>query len=141
MLKYSKKTIRRTFVGTSAQLWQQLCGMNVMMYYIVYIFYMAGFSGKTNLVFSSIQTIINVVVTIPALIFMDRLGRRPILLVGGVLIIWLFTQAGILVTCVVPVDAVNGNTTVIIITPKENTSAAKAVVACSYLFVASFAPT
>lgn len=57
---------RRTFIGMSAQMWQQLvilnlgkfeadlqCGMNVMMYYIVYVFQMAGLTGNENLVSSS----------------------------------------------------------------------------------------
>ena len=33
---------RRTMAGVFAQLWQQLLGGNVMMYYIVYVFQMAG---------------------------------------------------------------------------------------------------
>ncbi len=33
---------RRTMVGVSVQVWQQLLGGNVMLYYLVYIFNMAG---------------------------------------------------------------------------------------------------
>jgi hypothetical protein len=33
---------RRTLAGFSVQAWQQLSGANVMTYYVVYIFYMAG---------------------------------------------------------------------------------------------------
>ena len=64
---FRKKTIRKTIVGVSAQMWQQLCGMNVMMYYIVYIFRMAGYGESMVLVSGSIQYVLNVVMTIPAL--------------------------------------------------------------------------
>jgi len=46
------------------------------MYYITYIFAMAGYSGNANLLASSIQYIINVIMTVPALLFLDRWGRR-----------------------------------------------------------------
>ena len=47
---FTKKYRQRTITAIFAQIWQQLTGMNVMMYYIVYIFQMAGYSGNTNLV-------------------------------------------------------------------------------------------
>jgi hypothetical protein len=39
---FGPKIWKRTVVGVSAQIWQQLLGGNVMLYYIVYIFSMAG---------------------------------------------------------------------------------------------------
>lgn len=62
-----------------------------------YVFLMAGKTEGTLLLSSSIQYIINVVMTVPALIYMDRWGRRPTLLVGAALMaIWMFCNAGIL---------------------------------------------
>lgn len=50
---------------------------------------------NANLLASSIQYIINVVMTVPALIWMDRWGRRPTLLVGSTLMMtWMFANAG-----------------------------------------------
>lgn len=46
-----------------------------------YIFTMAGLANNVLLP-SSIQFIINVVMTVPALIWVDRWGRRPTLLAG-----------------------------------------------------------
>lgn len=54
------------------------------MYYISYVFGMAGYSGNANLL-ASIQYVINVIMTIPALIWVDRWGRRPTLLIGAFL--------------------------------------------------------
>lgn len=86
---FSARYINRTHIGLFTQIWSQLTGMNVMMYYITYVFAMAGLTGNTLLVSSSIQYVINVVMTIPALIFVDRVGRRPTLMVGSTLMaIW-----------------------------------------------------
>lgn len=132
--------INRTHIGVFTQIWSQLTGMNVMMYYITYVFTMAGLTGNNLLVSSSIQYVINVVMTVPALLFVDRWGRRPTLLVGAALMaVWLFANAGILGSdgTYVPNGIDN--------TPEAKTSvtgaASKGVIACSYLFVASFAPT
>jgi sugar porter (SP) family MFS transporter len=133
------KMLNRTHIGVFTQIWSQLTGMNVMMYYITYIFTMAGLS-KNVLLPSSIQFIINVVMTVPALIYVDRWGRRPTLLVGATLMMtWLFINAALLAVYSVPP------------TPNEFPSKsesmkitgapAKALIACTYLFVASFAPT
>lgn len=39
---FAKGMWKRTLVGVSVQVWQQLLGGNVMLYYLVYIFNMAG---------------------------------------------------------------------------------------------------
>lgn len=110
------------------------------MYYISYVFAMAGYKGNANLLASSIQYIINVVMTLPALIWMDRWGRRPTLLVGALLMAtWMFANGGILASYGVVVPGGINNT------PEESMKVsgapAKGLIACTYLFVASFAPT
>ncbi|KAI4281648.1 MAG: hypothetical protein L6R35_005600, partial [Caloplaca aegaea] len=138
--------INRTHIGVFTQIWSQLTGMNVMtlqkkVYYITYVFLMAGVRGNANLVASSIQYVINVVMTVPALLYIDRWGRRPTLLVGAALMMtWLFANAGILASYghyAGPAGVAN--------TPAASWEVSgppsKAVIACSYLFVASYAPT
>jgi hypothetical protein len=141
---FTPRYINRTHIGLFTQIWSQLTGMNVMMYYITYVFTMAGLTGNNLLVSSSIQYVINVVMTVPALIWIDRIGRRPTLLIGSSLMAtWLIVNAGLLGGAGTPVPGgivVDGNHI------KEaqvqvTGSASKAVIACSYLFVASFAPT
>ncbi|KAM0722588.1 hypothetical protein Q7P37_002029 [Cladosporium fusiforme] len=138
---FTPRYINRTHIGLFTQIWSQLTGMNVMMYYITYVFAMAGLTGNTLLVSSSIQYVINVVMTVPALIWVDRVGRRPTLLLGSTLMMtWLFANAGILAvygTDPGP-DGVGGIKEASV---RVTGSASKAVIACSYLFVASFAPT
>ena len=134
---FTKKYILRTVTACWAQAWQQLTGMNTLMYYIVYVFQMAGYEGDANLVASSIQYCLNTGMTIPALYFMDKLGRRPVLLTGAAFMMaWQFAVSGLLATYSVDNPI---NETVRIQIPEEHGKAAKAVIACCYLFVVSFA--
>lgn len=136
---FSKKYLPRTIVALSAQIWQQFTGINVMMYYIVYIFRMAGISGNANLVSSSIQYVLNFVCTVAALFLMDKIGRRPLLLGGAVMMtIWQFAVAGLLATYSVPYPD-SGSTSVTIKIPDSDKPAANGVIASCYLFVCSFA--
>lgn len=113
--------------------------MNVMMYYIVYIFNMPGYEGNTNLVPSLIQYIINSAVTVPSLRLLDKVGRRKMLLFGAAaMMAWQFGVAGILAIYSVP--HVNpSNDTVRITIPDNHKSAVKGVNACCNRFVALFA--
>jgi len=130
----------RTIVGVSCQIWSQLTGMNVMMYYISYVFQMAGLTGSANLISSSIQFIINVVMTVPALIWLDTWGRRNTFLVGSTLMmIFMFAIGGTLATYakILPPNQRTTQAVSMLISGAPS----KAVIACTYLFVASFAPT
>jgi Sugar (and other) transporter len=115
--------------------------MNVMMYYIVYVFGMAGLTGNTGLIASSIQYVINVGMTIFALLFIDRWGRRWPLLIGATFMsIFMYGNAGLLASYGKPapprgIDDIKEQSWQISGAP------AKAVIAFTYLFVASFAPT
>ena len=88
---------------------------------------------------ASIQYIINVVMTIPALIWLDKWGRRPLFLTGSFLMAaCLFISGGL--------QAGYGHEELQPSSPitwvvDSNPAASKAIVACSYLFVATFATT
>jgi len=75
---------RRTVAGTSVQAWQQLSGANVMTYYVVYIFEMANLTGNTGLVSSGIQYAIFIIGTAATFFFIDKTGRRPLLIYGAI---------------------------------------------------------
>jgi hypothetical protein len=102
---------------------------------------MAGLTGNDLLLSSSIQYVINVVMTVFALLYVDRWGRRPTLLVGAALTMtWLYINGGLLATygSPAPPGGIGG-------IPEESWTISgppsKAVIACSYLFIASFATT
>ncbi|KAL0934087.1 MFS glucose [Colletotrichum truncatum] len=133
---------KRVLLGMSIQMWSQLSGMNIMMYYIVYI--MQGANMGDPLTTASIQYVINVVLTLPAIIFIDKLGRRP-LLVGGsfMMMTWLFISGALQQYYGSPnTDETrtpeNESVSWLVI---GNKPASAAIVSCSYLFVATFATT
>jgi hypothetical protein len=129
------RILKRVILGMSLQMWSQLCGMNVMMYYIVYVMQGAGITNP--LLPASIQYVINVVMTLPAIIFIDRLGRRPALVIGAFFMMtWLFISGSVQAKFGVPNHDPTVNTTWVI--PPEHKSQSKVVIACSYLFVATF---
>ncbi len=56
---------------------------------------MAGLKGNNVLLSSSIQYVINVFTTVPALVWMDKWGRRPMFLYGAMFMaIFMFANAG-----------------------------------------------
>lgn len=131
------KMLKRVLLGVSIQMWSQLCGMNVMMYYIVYV--MKGAGIENELLIASIQYIINVVMTVPAILYMDRWGRRPMLLLGSLgMMSWLFISGSIQGAFGEPDTDANSEVSWIL---RHKPQQAKAIVACSYLFVATFATT
>ena len=100
-----------------------------MMYYIVYLMQGAGIDDP--LLTASIQYIINVVMTIPAIIYIDKLGRRPALLIGSFLMMtWLFISGAVQAAYGEPeTDPSQPITWKLVNKPDQ----AKAVIACSYL--------
>ncbi|KAI9836644.1 MAG: hypothetical protein M1819_001278 [Sarea resinae] len=133
---FGKKMWRRTVAGVSVQMWQQLLGGNVMMYYIVYVFEMAGLTGNVNLTSSIIQYVIFVVTTGVTLLFIERCGRRPLFVYGGILMCGFnFCVAGLMASKGHKVTHVGNATN---IKWELHGPYAKGVIACSYLFVACY---
>jgi len=77
---------RRLILGLGIQILQQLTGINSIMYYAPEIFKQAGLSGqRAALLATGINGCVNVLATIPAILFLDKWGRRFILIAGGIL--------------------------------------------------------
>ncbi|PSR81545.1 general substrate transporter [Coniella lustricola] len=130
----------RTMCGVSVQVWQQLLGGNVMLYYIVYIFEMAGERGNAGLTSAIIQYVIFLVTTGFILPFVDRCGRRPLLIYGAVACCLLhFISGALMASYGRSVDAVDGNA--ILRWELTNAQAAKAIIAMCYIFVGIYGLT
>ncbi|OJJ54153.1 hypothetical protein ASPSYDRAFT_160968 [Aspergillus sydowii CBS 593.65] len=130
---------KRTLCGVSVQVWQQLLGGNVAMYYVVWIFQMAGMSGDTSLYSSIIQYVIFLATTGVILPYIDRIGRRLLLISGAILCMIIhYTIAAVMAVHGNPVDEINGNASL-----KWEISGApgKAVISLSYIFVAVYGLT
>ncbi|GJN71354.1 sugar transporter [Purpureocillium lilacinum] len=130
---------KRTVVGVSVQVWQQLLGGNVMLYYLVYIFNMAGLSGNVALTSSIIQYAIFLVTTGAILPIIDRLGRRWLLIIGAIVCgVLHFATGAIMAVYGHHVDSVDGND---ILKWSISGAPAKAVIALAYIFVGVYGLT
>lgn len=137
----TRRNVVRFHCALFTLIWSQFSGTNALIYYIVYIFQMAGIQGNTNLAVSSIQYVINVVMTIPALLLLDRLPRRTVMISGSlVMASLLFITAGLMGSYghAMP-DGLDGTATVT--WTLDAGGASKAIIACTYLFIATFATT
>lgn len=72
----------RMFTGIGVQFFQQCSGVNFIFYYGVNFFSSAGV--KNYYIMSLITYIVNVVFTVPGIILIDTVGRRPLLFWGGI---------------------------------------------------------
>ncbi|KAI8842472.1 sugar transporter [Chytridium lagenaria] len=79
---------RRVVIGVINQTFQQLTGINVILYYSASIFTNMGFKDASN-EFNSVVTFpianafINFVATFPGMYAVERYGRKPLLVYGG----------------------------------------------------------
>ncbi|KAI8384477.1 general substrate transporter [Radiomyces spectabilis] len=82
---FKKATRKRLFIGCVIMFFQQFIGVNALIYYAPKIFKSVGLTGDTvSLLATGVVGIINLVLTIPTVLFLDQLGRKPILLVASV---------------------------------------------------------
>ncbi len=72
------------WIGIGMAAFQQLVGINAIFYYSTTLWQSVGFSQKDSFTTSVITAIINVALTFVAIFFVDRVGRKKLLLVGSV---------------------------------------------------------
>jgi len=71
------------FVGIALAFFQQVTGINTIIYYAPTIFEFAGFeSAKVSILATTGVGVVNVVMTLVAIWFIDRIGRKPLLYIG-----------------------------------------------------------
>ncbi|KAI1820334.1 general substrate transporter [Xylaria intraflava] len=131
---------KRTVAGMSVQAWQQLSGANVIVYYLTYVFLIAGLKGNVDLVASGVQYALFIVFTTLMFFFIDTTGRRTLLIAGGLgMGICHFVIGGVLGTYSSPVPGgVDGNANV---TFSVSGQASHAVIAFSYLLIIVYSLT
>lgn len=71
------------FIGVGISVFQQITGINTVIYYAPRIFQLAGYESAEAAIFATTWVgIVNVVMTILGLWLVDRLGRRVLVLIG-----------------------------------------------------------
>ncbi len=73
------------WVGIILSVFQQFVGINVIFYYSTTLWQSVGFDESSSFGISVFTSVINVLVTLVAIFLVDRVGRKPILLSGSLL--------------------------------------------------------
>ncbi|MFE3252171.1 sugar porter family MFS transporter [Streptomyces sp. NPDC059209] len=71
------------WIGIGLSALQQLVGINVIFYYSASLWQSVGIDPTSSFFYSFTTSIINIIGTVIAMIFVDRIGRRPLLLIGS----------------------------------------------------------
>ncbi|MEV4094828.1 sugar porter family MFS transporter [Streptosporangium saharense] len=72
------------WIGILLSVFQQFVGINVIFYYSASLWQSVGINQSDSLLISFSTSIINIVGTFIAIALVDRIGRRPLLLIGSV---------------------------------------------------------
>ncbi|MEU3029836.1 sugar porter family MFS transporter [Streptomyces incarnatus] len=72
------------WVGIGLSVFQQFVGINVAFYYSSTLWQSVGVDPTDSFFYSFTTSIINIVGTVIAMIFVDRIGRKPLALIGSV---------------------------------------------------------
>jgi SP family sugar:H+ symporter-like MFS transporter len=88
------------WIGLALAVFQQFVGINAVFYYSNLIWESVGYPPSEAFTTSTIISMVNVVFTVVAILLVDRIGRKPLLLVGSVgmavslaVIAWVFVMA------------------------------------------------
>ncbi|NHI17270.1 sugar porter family MFS transporter [Microbacterium excoecariae] len=73
------------WVGILLSMFQQFVGINVIFYYSTTLWRSVGFDESSAMLTSVISSVTNIVTTIVAIVLVDKVGRRAMLLAGSVL--------------------------------------------------------
>ena len=103
-----KNLLAVVWIGIGLSVLQQFVGINVIFYYSSLLWQSVGINTSNSLLISMISAVVNIAGTVVAMSLVDRIGRRPLLLIGSVgmaatlgLCAWMFSYG----------SHVNGKTT------------------------------
>ncbi|MCR8692135.1 sugar porter family MFS transporter [Rhodococcus pyridinivorans] len=72
------------WVGITMAVFQQFVGINAIFYYSTTLWKSVGFTENQSFTTSVITAVINVLMTFVAILFVDKIGRRPLLMTGSI---------------------------------------------------------
>ena len=81
---FKKPFLRLILIGFAVGMFNQLSGINIIMYYSTDIFREAGFSGESALMQSVIIGLTNLTFTVIGMALIDKFGRKFLLYTGGI---------------------------------------------------------
>jgi SP family arabinose:H+ symporter-like MFS transporter len=84
---FSKKMSYLLFIGFGLAIFQQLSGINAVLYYVPMIFASAGTQMDTAFLLAIVVGVVFTISTVISMVLIDRIGRRPLLIMGSVVMI------------------------------------------------------
>jgi sugar porter (SP) family MFS transporter len=81
---FRKPYFKLVMIGFAVGMFNQLTGINVIMYYSTSIFQTAGFSGENAMWQSVLIGVTNLLFTIVGMTLIDRFGRKTLLYIGAI---------------------------------------------------------
>ncbi|PYH78742.1 sugar transporter [Aspergillus uvarum CBS 121591] len=82
---FSPNMRKRLWLGCGMMVFQQFTGINAILYYAPQIFASFGFSSTTQtLLATGVTGIIQILFTLPAVLFLDKFGRKTFLIAGAI---------------------------------------------------------
>ncbi|ACU69267.1 sugar transporter [Catenulispora acidiphila DSM 44928] len=79
-----KNLLAVVWIGIGLSVLQQFVGINVIFYYSSLLWQSVGIDTSNSLLISMISAAVNIAGTVVAMALVDRIGRRPLLLIGSV---------------------------------------------------------
>ncbi|WP_407319287.1 sugar porter family MFS transporter [Isoptericola halotolerans] len=99
------------WVGILLAIFQQFVGINIIFYYSTTLWQAVGFDESQAFLVSTITAITNIAVTFIAIALIDKVGRRPMLLIGSAgMAVSLLTMAAVFTQGTTTVDAAGEST-------------------------------
>ena len=71
------------WVGVGLSVFQQFVGINVIFYYSNVLWEAVGFKESSSFTITVITSIVNILTTLVAIALIDKVGRKPLLLIGS----------------------------------------------------------
>ena len=75
---------RLLIIGILLAVFQQITGINVVMYYAPSIFKSAGFGNESALFQTALMGMVNLTFAVVSMFFVDKMGRKPLMLIGSI---------------------------------------------------------
>ncbi|MFA9392125.1 MAG: sugar porter family MFS transporter [Prolixibacteraceae bacterium] len=81
---FSGKIFKVLLIGCALAIFQQITGINIIMYFAPSIFKAAGFSQDSALFQTAIMGTVNLTFSVLAMVFVDKVGRKPLMIIGSI---------------------------------------------------------
>jgi sugar porter (SP) family MFS transporter len=81
---FHKGMFKILIIGILLAVFQQVTGINVVMYYAPAIFKSAGFGNDSALLQTALMGMVNLTFAVVSMFFVDKVGRKPLMVIGSI---------------------------------------------------------